>query len=170
MNYFLILIAFISISNASTTAINPLTRDGIIRFLSFIQNKDKSLLGVVQTNQGKDYLVIKNKSYYVFDADIDNDGLSEFVLADVGGGSSGASGIYQVISKVDKKYDFNKVVSKNLWNDDSGDLSNFHIWLAEPALVKRDNKTIIRYVEKMPKLKFYEYMWEQNTFKKVSEK
>jgi hypothetical protein len=167
MNYIFTFIAFISISNASTTAINPLPKDGITNFMSFIQNKDKSLVGVLRSNAGKDYLVINSESYYVFDLDINNDGKNEYVIVDVGGGSSGASGIYKVISKTNEKYDFNKIVSKNLWNDDSGDLSKFHIQLADPAFVKRDSKTIIRYVEKVPSVKFYEYIWENGSFKKI---
>ncbi len=68
----------------------------------------------------------------------------------------GTSGILKILVKLDlglKEIDFAKIVINSLWNDPSGDMSKFHLWLAHPAFIKRDSNVIIRYLDKQPKLK-----------------
>ena len=134
---------------------------------------DVSKASVFEKEKGKTYLINpKGQNLYVYDMDINNDEKNEYVIVDVNSGSMASSGILKVLVKLDlglKEIDFAKIVSKSLWNDPSGDMSKFHLWLAHPAFIKRDSKVIIRYLEKQPKLKFFEYLWIRDVFKKETE-
>ena len=180
MKIFLLCIFCISVSYAKTLTIDPLDKAALLSFLADVKKQDHLILGfdvskasVFEKENGKTYLINPNgQNLYVYDMDINNDEKNEYVIVDVNSGSMGISGILKVLVKLDlglKEIDFAKIVSKSLWNDPTGDMSKFHLWLAHPAFTIRDSNVIISYLEKQPKLKFFEYLWIGDVFKKEIE-
>ena len=182
MRILLISLFFVGVACASEGEIVfPLGKSASEQYLSEVKHVGFDTLGfdaanasvknAVENNsaQGTSIIVSGNESIRVYDIDINNDGENEYLAIYTDGGSLRTSGILSVLTKNLKAISVNKIISKNLWNDDSGDLSRHHLWLATPSVVKRDGKYIIRYLDKRPKLLFTEYIWEGEQFKKIGE-
>lgn len=155
----------------------PLGIKGANAYLNAAKSVEPKLLGfdpkaatvTNENTEGAAKISSGSQSIMVYDVDANNDGQNEYVAIYVGGGSLGTSGIMSVIEKNGKVIEFDKVVSSSLWGDDSGDLAKLHLWLAAPAIVKRDGKIIIRYLDTKPKTLFTEYLWEGKSFTKIRE-
>lgn len=111
----------------------------------------------------------RNERMWLYHIDINNDGNKEYLTIYVGSGSLNTSGVQDVLTEDLKRIEVQKIISSNLWKDDSGDMSRFHLWLAAPSIVHRDGKYIIRFLDRRPTTLFTEYIWEKNLFRKVRE-
>jgi hypothetical protein len=178
----IVLVFVLSLSAfAKDDIVFPIGEKEIKKFLTHIEHMDPLSVGfepekvkiLPENKEGSSTITVDNKEYQVYDIDINHDSTNEYVIIYLRGGSMNTSGILNVISQkmneIVKADDYNisKVISKSLWNDNSGDLSKFHLFLARPFIVKRDNQFILRYLDTKPKQKITEYVWKNKGFKKI---
>lgn len=182
MSLITMLITFSANALSKGEIIYPLGHKEVTRFIEFAKTLPTKTMGLdakelrvhEKNNEGSSMFSNATTNFFVYDLDINNDGTNEYVVIDVMGGRLATSGIYKVISHdknkvISPEYDFQRIVSKNLWKSDSRDFSKFHLWLAAPAIVKRDSHYILRYLDRNPKAKFSEYLWKGQSFNKIRE-
>ena len=180
--YFLIAISFMCCSFGSQSTGRqegahrkealPLGENAIQGYLSSIKNLDPTKLGFdpnqVEIETDKENAVaffsIGSRRATVYYLDINHDGTREYVTLYFEGGSLKTSGILNVVTAGGKVLDFSKVVSLGLWNRADGDLSQFHLWLAQPPIIRKNNQFVLRYLDRNPSLKITEYIWSKDTF------
>lgn len=177
MTRYILLFALLFMGCA-TGKIVPLGKKGVEKYLRDVRNANPDSLGFDpkiatikdENSEGSSMLISGRNHIWIYDIDVNNDGKNEYLAIYVYGGSLNTSGILSVITEEGTLLNHSIIISKSLWNDDSGDISKFHLWLAIPAVVKRDGKYILRFLDKKPKTLFTEYMWIKNSFKKICER
>ena len=105
-----------------------------------------------------------NSTFYA----ISNDGKNEYVALYFAGGSLKTSGLLNVVTRDGRVLEFNKIVSQSLWEDPTGDLSKFHLWLADPPIIRKGGQYLIRYLNKIPSFSIVEYIWKNDKIKKAN--
>ena len=173
-----ILLFIVNTTCGGERIIYPLGKKAVKDYLSKVNNINPSALGFNpktaiikdENKEGSSAVVEGDNHIWVYDVDINNDGKKEYFAIYTQSGSLNTSGILSVVLKEGVLLKHSTIISKSLWNDPSGDMSKFHLWLATPSIVKRNGKIIIRFLDKKPKILFTEYTWIEGSFKKISEK
>ena len=183
---FVIVISFQSISCTLWTPVEspgthiapltPLEKTEAQKYLSLVQNHSYSSIGFspleakVEQEPGQSSAIILEgvRSIRVYFLDINNDGKNEYVALYFAGGSLKTSGILNVVTRDGKVLEFHKIVSRSLWEDPTGDLSKFHLWLADPPIIRKGGQYLIRYLNKTPSFSIVEYIWKNDQIKKAN--
>ena len=152
---------FVDVSLAGKSeVIFPLGKQDVDSFIEKIKDRNPKSLGFNPKN-----LIVSNDNsegsssfgekrrrdkMWLYNIDINNDGRKEFFIIYTGSGTLSGSGILNVFTKELRPIEIGKIISKSLWSDDSGDLSKLHLWLAAPAIVKRNGNYFIRFRDQKP--------------------
>ena len=153
--------------------LTPLDKPKAQEYLSLVQNYSYSAIGFsplkakVEQEPGESSAIILEgvRTIRVYFLDINNDGKNEYAALYFAGGSLKTSGILNVVTIDGKILEFDKIVSRSLWEDPTGDLSKFHLWLADPPIIRREGQYLIRYLNKTPSLSIVEYLWKNDQIK-----
>ncbi len=153
----------------------PLEKKTLERYLSLVQKIPSHNLGfdpleakITQSPRESTTISTDLQTIQVYFLDLNHDGKKEYVALYFARGSLGTSGVLSVRTPQGKDLKFNQVVSKSLWKDSSGDISKFHLWLAEPPIVKKGDHYMIRFKDKNPEPTVTEYLWKNNKLKKIN--
>jgi hypothetical protein len=166
---------------ASSVSMAPLNKKGLYDFLRHIQYMPPMEVGFAPAeakiiSKGKNkssFLDANNNTYQVYDVDLNNDSKREYVIVYLDSGSMRTSGVLKVLSQEQNKviqakdFEIKKIISKNLWKDESGDMSKFHLFVANPFIIKRKGKIVMRFLDTKPNRKVTEYTWSNKEFKKL---
>ena len=153
--------------------LTPLEKPEAHEYLSLVQDYSYSAIGFspleakVEQEPGKLSAIILEgiRAIRVYFLDINNDGKNEYVALYFSGGSLKTSGILNVVTIDGKVLEFDKIVSQSFWEDPTGDLSKFHLWLADPPIIRKGGQYLIRYLNKNPNLSIVEYLWKNDQIK-----
>lgn len=154
LNFLILTNAFAAKTKFSKSeTVFPLGKTEITTFLDLL--KDPANQKVVELP--KDYLLY-------FD-DVNNDGKKEYLLTYIHSGSGDYSGIQGAYA-----LDNGKLTNLNLQKiiNPKEDMSTFHLYLANPFIVRVNGKTYFRFQDERTSKNIFTYLWKDSEFKKVN--
>ncbi|MDD4973768.1 MAG: hypothetical protein PHY93_05425 [Bacteriovorax sp.] len=155
----------------------PLGKKGIVKFLDLLkdpinqkvidlQNGPVSFQEIPQEDSA--VFFIGPDSYLLYLNELNNDGKKEYLLTYLHSGSgdySGIKGAYTINSGKVTSLNFDKIIVKNLFPN--GDMSRFHLYLANPFVVRVDGKIYLRFQDQRSAKNIFTYFWHESEFKKI---
>lgn len=104
---------------------------------------------------------VGKETYVLFVADVNNDGVQDYVLTARAGGSAKSDTIIEVFNDGDRK-----MIPLNVDNV-IPEGSSMPLWFANPFIVVEKGKTYLKFTDNTIEEKYY---WKGNSFKKVDSK
>jgi hypothetical protein len=152
----------------------PLGKNEITKFLDLL--KDPTNQSVVELKKGtalfneipKDnsaLFTLGSETYLLYFDDVNNDGKKEYLLTFIHSGSgdySGIKGAYALDNGKLTNLKLQKVISPK------EDMSTFHLFLANPFVVRVNGKTYLRFQDERTSKNIFTYFWKDSEFKKVN--
>lgn len=155
----------------------PLGKKEIVKFLDLLKDPiNQKVINLPNgpiifqeiPQEGSAVFSVGPDSYLLYLNDLNNDGKKEYLLTYLHSGSgdySGIKGAYTINTGKVTSLNLDKIIVKNLFPN--RDMSRFHLYLANPFVVRVDGKIYLRFQDQRSAKNIFSYLWHESGFKKI---
>lgn len=157
--------------------VSPLGKNEVSKFLELLKDpSNQKVVGLQNVpatfkeipKDGSSMFSLGSESYLLYLDDLNNDGSKEYLLTYIHSGSgdySGIKGAYSLEAGKLTSLNLDKTIIKNV--NPSGDMSTFHLYLANPFVVRVNGKVYLRFQDERTSKNTFTYIWKKSEFNKA---